>query len=103
MSRYRVGKGGKYRSSPHTTLLKLLEGGGRSLGSLDELELGLRAVGALRLGHLGGDVPSPRGCSRGITNRLGSKGWFLVLLLGGGGGQVGGGRERKNASSLTAA
>lgn len=45
-----------YRSGPHTTLLNLLKGRGGSLGSLDELELGLRAVGALRLGHFGGDM-----------------------------------------------
>lgn len=47
-----VGVGGIYRGGAHTTLLELLEGGRGSLGSLDELELRLGAVGALRLRHL---------------------------------------------------
>lgn len=45
-----------YRRSAHAALLKLLKGGRGSLGSLDKLELGLAAVGALRLRHFGDEA-----------------------------------------------
>ena len=41
-----------YRGRLHTAVLKLLEAGSRSLGSLDELKVGLAAVEAMGLGHV---------------------------------------------------
>lgn len=49
----RKGQKGTYRRRSHATFLEFLKGGSGSLGSLDKLELGLAAVGALRLRHFG--------------------------------------------------
>lgn len=62
----RIGKGQvTHRSGAHSALLKLLEGGRRGLGSLDKLELGLAAIGALWLRH-GDQLLQP---NRGLLSR----------------------------------
>lgn len=45
-----------YRRGSHAALLELLKGGSGSLGSFDEFELGLAAVGALGLRHCGDEA-----------------------------------------------
>ncbi len=51
-------QGPTHRSRPHTALFTFLKSGGGGLGSLDEFELGLAPVDALRLRH-DGDVIRP--------------------------------------------
>ena len=45
------GGGVSYGGSSHTTILEFLECGSGSFGSFNELELALRAIGALRFGR----------------------------------------------------
>lgn len=43
--------GATYRSGPYTTILKLLKGGSRGLGCLNELKVGLAARYAVGFRH----------------------------------------------------